>query len=469
MQYVNGEKLPKLGLCTIGKFVFSHEAAKRIKAELETKLNALNIPFAGIDKAVEDGIVRSLEDAQAAVKCLRQQNVDAVFMPHGNFGTENAVGIIGKELGVPVLIWGPRDGTPLPDGTRERDTLCGLFASTKVLHKLRVPYTYLENCRMTDPQFEEGLDTFLRAAAVAKGFRSGTKIGHLGQRIDFFWTTIINESELLDRFNIRVQPMDLVDFIREIKAKAKDKQKAYADELSRLKQTAILEGFEDETVMYYVFALRDRMLELGEEHGIDAFSIQDFMSLITETGVYDNYGISQVGEKYPIGTESDIHGAISGLMLKHASLNAKPTFLTEFTVRHPEDDNGVLLWHFAPPLSMKHPDEKIRLGRHWIIKTGKISGGTHFRMKDGEITLARFDGDHGEYKLAIGNGKTMEGPKTENNYCWLKVDDWPRWEKILMNGPFIHHTAMIYGNYPRALVEACRYIPGLEPVVLNKS
>ncbi len=468
MQYINGEKLPKLGLCTIGKFVFSHEAAKRVKAELETKLKSLNVPFTGIDTVVTDGIVRNLDDAEAAIKYLKAQQVDAVFMPHGNFGTENAVGMIGKELGVPVLIWGSRDDAPLPDGTRERDTLCGLFASTKVLYKLRVPYTYLENCRICDPQFEQGIDTFLRAAAVAKGFRKGMKIGHLGQRIDFFWTTIINENELLDRFNIRIQPLDLVDFIRDIKTMAADNRKVYAGELAELKQSATLDGFEDEAVMHYVFALRDRMLELGEEHNFDAFAIQDFMSLITETGVYDNYGVGQVSEKYPVGMESDIHGAISGLMLKRAALDATPSFLTEFTVRHFDDDNGVLLWHASPPPSMKHPDAKIRLGRHWIIKTGKISGATHFRLKDGEITLTRFDGDHGEYKLAVGHGKTMDGPKTENNYVWFKADNWPRWEHILMHGPFIHHTAMAYGNYTDALIESCRYIPGLEPVILNQ-
>ena len=62
----------------------------------------------------------------------------------------------------------------------------------------------------------------------------------------------------------------------------------------------------------------------------------------------------------------------------------------------------------------------------------------------------------------------MDGPRTLNNYAWMKVDNWPRWERTLMEGPFIHHCAMGYGHYADALVEACRFIPGLDPVRLDR-
>ena len=40
-----------------------------------------------------------------------------------------------KELGIPVLLWGPLDERPEADGTRLRDTQCGLFATGKVLRR----------------------------------------------------------------------------------------------------------------------------------------------------------------------------------------------------------------------------------------------------------------------------------------------------------------------------------------------
>ena len=87
----------------------------------------------------------------------------------------------------------------------------------------------------------------------------------------------------------------------------------------------------------------------------------------------------------------------------------------------------------------------------------------HFRLKDGTLTVARFDGERGQFRLGFGEGKMVEGPETQNNYAWVEVDNWPRWERTLMEGPYIHHLAMAYGHYGDALQEACKYIPGLEP------
>ena len=156
--------------------------------------------------------------------------------------------------------------------------------------------------------------------------------------------------------------------------------------------------------------------------------------------------------------ESDVCGAISTLMLHRAAYAEGAAFLVDVTARHPEDENGVLLWHCGAPVSMKHPDDRIRLSKHWILP-GPLSGMTHFRMKDGPITCARFDGEHGQYELAVGEGVSCDGPYTQNNYVWMHVADWDRWERTLIEGPFLHHIGMIYGNCGAALKEAVKYIP----------
>lgn len=38
---------------------------------------------------------------------------------------------------------GPLDERPEPDGTRLRDTQCGLFATGKVLRRFGIPFTYM--------------------------------------------------------------------------------------------------------------------------------------------------------------------------------------------------------------------------------------------------------------------------------------------------------------------------------------
>ena len=60
------------------------------------------------------------------------------------------------------------DERPEPDGTRLRDTQCGLFATGKVLRRFGVPFTYMTNCRLEDPVFERGLRDFMAVCNVVK-------------------------------------------------------------------------------------------------------------------------------------------------------------------------------------------------------------------------------------------------------------------------------------------------------------
>jgi len=459
---------PLLGFCPIGKFVFSNEDAVKCKEATRRELDAMQVKYVDLDGVLEDGLVKDQAHVEIAVKHLSAAGIDCLFVPHCNFGTEGAVGAIAARLGVPVLLWGPRDEAPLPDGTRLRDTLCGMFASSKVMHKMGVEFTYIENCRLANAAFKKGVDTFLRAANVANAFRKGIRVGHIGQRIDFFWTTIINESELLERFNVEVIPIDMVEFIGAAKKRAAARLEDYRSELRELEKSCTIEGFEDDMPMINVLAVRDEMLELGESLRLDGFAEQTFMSIINEMGSYCTYASSEVSERFPVGCESDIHGTISNILLQKAAYDSQPAYLADLTIRHPDNDNGILLWHAGAPLSMRDPSERVRLGTHWILPS-PLSGMTHFRLKDGTITAARFDGDRGEYKLAVGQGHSIAGPKTLNNYVWMEVDNWPRWERILMEGPFIHHVGMVYGHYADSLLEACKYISGLTPVPLNES
>ena len=81
---------------------------------------------------------------------------------------------------------------------------------------------------------------------------------------------------------------------------------------------------------------------------------------------------------------------------------------------------------------------------------------------DGPLTVARFDGDHGEYIIGFGQGHTVEGPHTNEFYAWMEVDDWPHWEKALIHGPYIHHCSVVYDHCADVLEEAVKYIPGLK-------
>ena len=63
------------------------------------------------------------------------------------------------------------------------------------------------------------------------------KIGQIGVRIDFFWTTIFNESELLEKFEIEVLPFDMCEFVRNVKQRADSHADNYTEELAEIKKS----------------------------------------------------------------------------------------------------------------------------------------------------------------------------------------------------------------------------------------
>ena len=108
---------------------------------------------------------------------FKAEKIDGLFLPHCNFGTEYECARLAKELGVPVLLWGHLDERPEPNGTRLRDTQCGLFATGKVLRRFGVPFTYMTNCPFTMDQaviLQKGSDVTL----IACGEKSSGWQGH---------------------------------------------------------------------------------------------------------------------------------------------------------------------------------------------------------------------------------------------------------------------------------------------------
>jgi len=123
------------------------------------------------------------------------------------------------------------------------------------------------------------------------------------------------------------------------------------------------------------------------------------------------------------------------------------------TIRHPTNDNAELLWHCGPfPKSLAKDYSKRCL----------VEGHGQWELKGGDITVARFDAIKGKYSLFAGQAVGTEGPSTQGNYIWIETDDWPKWERKLVCGPYIHHVAVIHGKFLSVLDEACKYMRYVE-------
>ncbi len=158
----------KLGFVPTRRSIFSAPDAIKYRGLTADRLREIGVEIVDIDDINDEGLLFDDSHIEPIVKKFRAEGVDGIMLCHANFGTEYVCARLARELGLPVLLWGPRDERPEPDGTRLRDSQCGLFATGKVLRRFQVPFTYMTNCRLTDPEFERGVWDFLPCATWSR-------------------------------------------------------------------------------------------------------------------------------------------------------------------------------------------------------------------------------------------------------------------------------------------------------------
>lgn len=451
----------KLGFAPTRRKVFSKEDARKYKKIIMDKLRQMNIEFVDLEWLNDDGLLYDENDVQKVAEYFRKEGVDALFTPHCNFGTEGAVARLAKEMGKPLLLWGPRDERPLADGIRLRDSQCGLFATSSVLQRFGVPFTYIENSKVEDPVFAEGLKKFIAAASVVKSF-THMRIGQIDTRPASFYSVMCNEAELLERFGIEIVPITIIEIVSAMNKILNNKEKRVAATVADFRQKVICSQFEDE-VLDKMAALKFAIQDWIQEEKINAVAIQCWDALQDMTGIMPCFIDSELtGEGLPIACESDIYGAVSALVAQAAMQGTTPTFFADLTIRHPENDNAELLWHCGPfPLKLKKEGTEAKIGTHYILDS-KCPGVAEWEIKGGDISICRFGGSNGKYKFLVAEGKGVDGPWNRGTYVWVEFKNWPALEKRIIHGPYIHHVAGIHGKIAAALAEALKYIPGIE-------
>ncbi|WRS27743.1 L-fucose/L-arabinose isomerase family protein [Oscillospiraceae bacterium MB08-C2-2] len=461
----------KIGFAPTKRDIFNHPETFELR---ETILQQISgwlqdvVEIVDIDDVTQQGLLETEDGAIAVTEKFRREGVDGLFVPHCNFGSESSIVYVASRLNVPVLVWGPQDNDPstpidfkISSVGRARDTQCGLFATGKALRRVNVPFTYLPNAPLESDVLERGYKAFVSVCATVKAFKE-TKILQIGTRPEAFWTVICNEGELLERFGIRVFPITLVELqqaSQELKETAPDE---IAETVSLISKLTTPVGVNDDDLVNmaaYYLALQ----ALCSKYHCNAVATSCWDAFQAAMGISAcavNGYVGQTG--IPVVCEMDIHGAISSRLMQAAGLYTDPVFFADLTIRHPTNPNAELLWHCGnfPPCMAKDPAACTVRN---IPAATPSPGKSYFELRtDEDMTICRFDGDHGEYSLLMGQGKSVEGPATTGTYSWFEVNDWVAWEEKLVYGPYVHHTAGTYGKLSPILHETCKYI-GVTP------
>jgi len=309
--------------------------------------------------------------------------------------------------------------------------------------------------------FEEGISNFIKAAGVVKCFKN-MRIGQISTRPNPFSSVMFNEGELLEMFGIQVEPISLPELVNAMDGLIKKQDERlflFAEET----QKTMICGDIEEASLIKMAALKYAMEDWATDLGLSAVAVQCWDAMQDMVGLVPCYinGLL-TGEGLPVVCETDICGAVTSVIAQAAKSSSEPIFFADLTVRHPENDNAELLWHCGPfPPGLAMEGSRPVLSRHYLQES-RCPGLGEFEIKHGEVTICRFDGDHGKYSFFMAVGKGINGPRSRGTYLWVEFPDWPTIEKRIIFGPYIHHVTGVYGNVVPVISEALKYIPGIE-------
>lgn len=443
----------KLGFAPTRRNIFSADAAIEFANLTRNKLDNMGVNYVDIKEVNADGLLYNDDGMHKIAKKFKSENIDGLFLANENFGTEYECARLAKQLNVPVLLWGPKDEAPAADGSRLRDTQCGLFAIGKVLRRFNIPFTYLVNVDIDDPEFERGVQDFIKVCNVVKTFKN-TRVLQVGPRPFDFWSTMANEGELLEKFNISLSPIPLEELVQEIHQLQNSNDSEITKTINKLKEIADIDINDNDLNM--IAALKVALSNKMKQYGCNSGVIQCWTVLQDEIGIlpYASESLLQ-DEGTPVTCETDIHGVISELLVEAATMDDQKAVFADVNCRHPENPNGELLQHLGVfPFSTAKNKPKLPKS-HFVFD---YPGSVGFEAQDGNYTLCRFDGDHGNYSLLMGNAKTTPGPYEQGTYLWLQFQNLNRFETKLVYGPYIHHIAAVRADVVPVLYEACKYL-----------
>ena len=441
-----------LGVVPTKRGFLPMEEAKRQKDRFMARIVSFfpeeTVKLITVDDLTENGILSDKSLNPRVIAKMQENHVDALFVPFCDFGEEECAAGVAGALKVPTLVWGARDERPNSRTGRGRDTQCGIFAATKVMRRYGVKFSYIWNCETESEDFRIGYDRFIRTAAVIKALKH-LRIAKIGDRPAPFMSVQTNEANLIAGIGAVTVPIDPTVIARRAKRILEEDRADYREYASDLLNRFDYSREGEENVRK-IAALKIAMKEVILENGCTAAATECWSSFRNALGVSPCAVLGELSDEgIPVSCECDVNGAVTMAILRALELYQAPTFLADLTIRHPQDDNAELLWHCGPfPYLLK--DENCAACLE--------SDQEQFVLRQGHLTLCRFDDLDGKYYLFAGEGDTTGGPETTGTYVYLKTDNWKRWEEKLVFGPYIHHIGGVYGAFKPVLREVARYM-----------
>ncbi len=446
-----------LGLArvTASRQVFSQTApATRHAARLE------QLKFRKGIRVIDGGVIAPGMNMFELAARLKTVATDAVEIGFGNYGCEQEVATLCRELGVPVLLAAPYDGPPNADGTRETDAWCGFMPASKLLADYGV--YYYDFVGQSVPGSPREMAKFGDFVATARAVRSMSRvrIGQVGGNQPTFPAIGVSPEVLGSRFDVEVVPIDLGELFDRIEG-LMAVQSLLDAEVEGMRARGINTDAVPPENLHRIAAAVIAELELAIKYNLDGLTHNCWPYCMERHQLmFCMVGGELLRLGLPCACETDKGGLLTLMGLQALDPCGSPPMFADITITV-IDEGGVaiLVWHCGPFPSTNCRDCAACQG--WIIPTsqpayayldgvGKFPEGT-------PMTLTRFGNRNGAggiaFSMAAFEAPVVAGPKTLGTHFYVGVSDetFDQLEEALVlgvNGQWkttVHHFGVAEG------------------------
>ncbi len=399
------------------------------------------------------------------------EGLDGIILYHSAYTTGEVASTLGSWLqnrNIPLFSY----AMPEPTGANlTANRLCSQNFVLGILNNLDVKYQWLF-CQETDPRFNEHLLRFANVVnAISKLQGRKALIAGAG-RVPGFYDCEVNELEVLKRFKIGFDRVNLVDIT--------SKMGTFSQESILEIKSAILNhkdfGYNNVPDKQFDDSLRLALalMTFAREGNYIGISFKNWPELFDHFQIAGDGAMALVNDQnIPISDEADTGALISMLVLQQLKNDCIPSLAD---LSYLDDEKNIFaLWHNGSASTrLLKQGSKFEARRHGILENFDLETAWgvcfEFLLQPGEITVLRYISPNSD-KAMLFEGKIVESDmKFRGTYGEVIPDEYTASQILgtVMDKGLDHHWLVGRGHFKKD-IQAFNYFLDIAEVEISNT
>ena len=424
-------------------------------------------------EVVNFGIGDNAESAYRIVEDIHTSGIDMLFIDMLTYATSSAIGIVFKEVNVPMVMIALQPLRAL-DYDRvttfdqlSNDDICAIPEFAFVAQRMgkKIPPCVIGTL-YDDPQAQAEISEFCQMAKVFHDLKHA-RIGHFGHPLEAMLDMHVDHTSLTSTFGchiVQTEPDDIMELYQKVSEEEIDLYKEeilgffdipepYMDPVTEKLSDVDLYEAAKTGIALKKFIAEKKLDGLAYYYeGKDGSEMRKLVSNL----IVGNSLLTAAG--FPMCGESDLKTNLAMLIMDRLDIGGS------FAEFHPIDFNEgfVIVGHDGPHhLNIADGKPLLRSLKKYHGKPGR-GASVEFKIKEGPITMLGITTKaDGSFKFVIAEGQSMEGPVASigntNTRGFFKPDIKTFLKRWFAEGP-THHFALGIGHRAKTIKQIADFL-----------